>query len=187
MDFENRHVRLIAEELGITENQVKSTLMLFAQGDTIPFVARYRKEATGGLDEVQLVAIRDRKNKLDEIDKRRASILGTLTENELLTDELRRQIEEAESLAELEDIYLPYRPKRRTRAMIARERGLEPLAKIVMAQNAGDVVAVAKKYVDATKDVASTDDALSGARDIIAEWTNENAGVRQRLRRLFAT
>ncbi|MDD2633514.1 MAG: Tex-like N-terminal domain-containing protein, partial [Bacteroidales bacterium] len=107
MDFENRHVRLIAEELGITENQVKSTLMLFAQGDTIPFVARYRKEATGGLDEVQLAAIRDRKNKLDEIDKRRASILSTLTENELLTDELRRQIEEAESLAELEDIYLP--------------------------------------------------------------------------------
>jgi uncharacterized protein len=187
MDFENRHVRLIAEELGITENQVKSTLLLFAQGDTIPFVARYRKEATGGLDEVQLAAIRDRKNKLDEIDKRRASILGTLTENNLLTDELRRQIEETESLAELEDIYLPYRPKRRTRAMIARERGLEPLAKIVMAQNAGDVVAVAKKYVDAAKDVPTTEDALSGARDIIAEWINENAGVRQRLRRLFAT
>ncbi len=187
MDSENRHVRLIAEELGISENQVKSTLLLFAQGDTIPFVARYRKEATGGLDEVQLAAIRDRKNKLDEIDKRRASILGTLTENDLLTDELRRQIEEAESLAELEDIYLPYRPKRRTRAMIARERGLEPLAKIVIAQNAGDVVAVAKKYVDAAKDVPTTDDALSGARDIIAEWTNENAGVRQRLRRLFAT
>ena len=187
MDFENRHVRLIAEELGITENQVKSTLMLFAQGDTIPFVARYRKEATGGLDEVQLAAIRDRKNKLDEIDKRRTSILGTLTENELLTDELRRQIEEAESLAELEDIYLPYRPKRRTRAMIARERGLEPLAKIIMAQHAGDIVAVANKYVDAGKDVPTVDDALSGARDIIAEWTNENAGVRQRLRRLFAT
>lgn len=187
MDFENRHVRLIAEELGITENQVKSTLLLFAQGDTIPFVARYRKEATGGLDEVQLAAIRDRKNKLDEIDKRRASILGTLTENDLLTDELCQQLEEAESLAELEDIYLPYRPKRRTRAMIARERGLEPLAKIVMAQNAGDVVAVAKKFVDATKDVPTTDDALRGARDIIAEWTNENAGVRQRLRRLFAT
>jgi uncharacterized protein len=187
MDFENRHVRLIAEELGITENQVKSTLMLFAQGDTIPFVARYRKEATGGLDEVQLAAIRDRKNKLDEIDKRRTSILGTLTENELLTDELRRQIEEAESLAELEDIYLPYRPKRRTRAIIARERGLEPLAKIIMAQRAGDIVAVAEKYVDATKDVPNADAALSGARDIIAEWTNENAGVRQRLRRLFVT
>jgi uncharacterized protein len=187
MDFENRHVRLIAEELGITENQVKSTLLLFAQGDTIPFVARYRKEATGGLDEVQLAAIRDRKNKLDEIDKRRASILGTLTENELLTDELRRQIEEAESLAVLEDIYLPYRPKRRTRAMIARERGLEPLAKIIMAQHAGDIVAVAEKYVDTTKDVPTADDALSGARDIIAEWANENAGVRQRLRRLFAT
>lgn len=187
MDFENRHVRLIAEELGITENQVKSTLMLFAQGDTIPFVARYRKEATGGLDEVQLAAIRDRKNKLDEIDKRRASILSTLTENELLTDELRRQIEEAESLAELEDIYLPYRPKRRTRAIIARESGLEPLAKIIMAQRAGDIVAVAEKYVDATKDVPTADAALSGARDIIAEWTNENAGVRQRLRRLFAT
>ncbi|MCK9350912.1 MAG: RNA-binding transcriptional accessory protein [Clostridiales bacterium] len=187
MDFEKRHVRLIADELGISENQVKSTLMLFAQGDTIPFVARYRKEATGGLDEVQLAAIRDRKNKLDEIDKRRASILGTLTENQLLTDELRRQIEEAESLAELEDIYLPYRPKRRTRAMIARERGLEPLAKIIMAQHAGDIVAVANKYVDAGKDVPTVDDALSGARDIIAEWTNENAGVRQRLRRLFAT
>ena len=187
MDFENRHVRLIAEELGISENQVKSTLLLFAQGDTIPFVARYRKEATGGLDEVQLAAIRDRKNKLDEFDKRRASILSTLTENELLTDELRRQIEEAESLAELEDIYLPYRPKRRTRAIIARERGLEPLAKIIMAQHAGDIVAVAEKYVDAGKDVPTTDDALSGARDIIAEWTNENAGVRQRLRRLFAT
>ncbi len=111
---EDKHIQIISQALSISANQVKSTLLLFGQGATIPFVARYRKEATGGLDELQLADIRDRKEKLEEIDKRRESILASLKENELLTAELEDQIMKAETLTELEDIYLPFRPKRKT-------------------------------------------------------------------------
>lgn len=183
--MEDKHVGIIAKELNISEKQVKSTLMLFSQGATIPFVARYRKEATGGLDEIQLMAIRDRKEKLEEIDKRRESILATLEENDHLTDELKSQLKAAQSLAELEDIYLPYRPKRKTRASMARERGLEPLAKILMAQHTRDVENSAANFVNPEKGVDTPEDALAGARDIIAEWVNENIYIRDSLRRLF--
>lgn len=183
--MEEKHILIISKELNISVQQIKSTLMLFAQGATIPFVARYRKEITGGLDEVQLAAIRDRKTKLEEIDKRRESILASLEENALLTEDLKDQIEKAQSLAELEDIYLPYRPKRKTRASIALEKGLEPLAKIMMAQNTTDIRLAAQKFIKPEKGVENIDEALAGARDIIAEWINENRQVRDSLRRLF--
>lgn len=183
--MEDKHISIIAKELGISENQVKSTLLLFDQGATIPFVARYRKEITGGLDELQLAAIRDRKEKLMEIDKRRDSILASLKELEQLTPVLQKQLLEAQTLTELEDIYLPYKPKRKTRASIAREKGLEPLAKILMAQHTRNVDLAAQKYVNTKNGVESTEDALHGARDIIAEWVNEDRFIRERLRRLF--
>lgn len=183
--MEDKHIKTIAKELNISEKQVKSTLALLSQGATIPFVARYRKEATGGLDEVQLMAIRDRKEKLEEIDKRRKSILATLEETEQLTEELQEQLVKAQSLAELEDIYLPYKPKRKTRAGMARAKGLEPLAKILMAQHTSDPEKDAKRFVDKAKGIESAEDALAGARDIIAEWISEDRYVRESLRKLF--
>jgi len=183
--MEEKHIQIISKELNISVQQIKSTLMLFAQGATIPFVARYRKEITGGLDELQLAAIRDRKEKLEEIDKRRESILASLEENKLLTPELKQQLEAAITLSELEDIYLPYRPKRKTRASIALEKGLEPLAKILMAQHTKEVKGSAEKFINPEKRVETFEDALAGARDIIAEWINENRQIRDSLRRLF--
>ncbi|MCF8365850.1 MAG: RNA-binding transcriptional accessory protein [Bacteroidales bacterium] len=183
--MEDKHIRIISQELNISAQQIQSTLLLFAQGASIPFVARYRKEITGGLDEVQLAAIRDRKAKLEEIDKRRESILSSLQENELLTPALKEQLKAAQTLAELEDIYLPYRPKRKTRASIALEKGLEPLAKILMAQSITDVHKAAQKFINAEKGVNNTEEALAGARDIMAEWINENRHIRDGLRRLF--
>jgi len=122
------HARTIAQELGVTDRQVTATVELLDDGATVPFLARYRKEVTGGLDEVVITSIRDRVAQLRELDKRRIAILSSLEEQGKLTDELQSQIDDASTMTELEDLYLPYRPKRRTKAMIARERGLEPLA-----------------------------------------------------------
>ncbi len=180
-----KHVSIIAAELNIDAGQVFRTIQLFETGATIPFVARYRKEATGGLDEVVLAAIRDRKEKLEEIDKRRESIIKSLTELELLTPELEKQLISAATVAELEDIYLPYKPKRKTRASIAIEKGLEPLAKFLMRQDFGDVEREAHKFFSEKTGISTTDDALAGARDIVAEWVNENLVARDRLRKLF--
>ncbi|MFP4470165.1 MAG: Tex family protein [Bacteroidales bacterium] len=180
-----KHVSILSKELGISAKQIKSVILLFDQGATIPFVARYRKEVTGGLDEEQLTNIRDRKEKLEEIDKRRESILHSMRENEQLTAELEKQLLEAQTLTELEDIYLPFRPKRKTRASIAREKGLEPLAKILMSQRRDDMEKAAAQYIDSDKGVESIADALAGARDIIAEWVSENRHARERLRNLF--
>ncbi len=180
-----KHVSMLSKELGITAKQIRSVILLFDQGATIPFVARYRKEATGGLDETQLTAIRDRKEKLEEIDKRRESILNSLRDNENLTAELEQQINDAQSLTELEDLYLPYRPRRKTRAGMAKDRGLEPLAKILMSQRRDDILAAAEKFVDPEKGVENVEAALAGARDIIAEWVSENRHARERLRQLF--
>ena len=168
-----KHVSIIAAELNIDAGQVFRTIQLFETGATIPFVARYRKEATGGLDEVVLATIRDRKEKLEEIDKRRDAILKSLTELELLTPELEKQLVSAATLAELEDIYLPYKPKRKTRASIAVEKGLEPLAKFLMRQDFGDVEREARKFFSEKTGISTIDDALAGARDIVAEWVNE--------------
>jgi uncharacterized protein len=180
------HIATIAEELHLQQEKVRSTARLLAEGGTVPFIARYRKEQTGGLDEVQIIAVRDRVEQLAELDKRRESILKSLHDQGKLTDELKTQVLAAETLAALEDIYLPYRPKRRTRGMVAKERGLEPLARRIFAQKGIDPVAEAVAFVTPDKGVGSVQEALAGARDIIAEWINENAEARARLRKLFA-
>ncbi len=181
----NLHIQKIATELSLGQNQVSQTITLLDDDATVPFIARYRKEITGSMDEVQITAVRDRVTQLRELDKRRDAILKSLTERDLLTDELQDQIEAAETMAELEDIYLPYKPKRRTKATIARERGLEPLANLVAEQGEIDPFAEAEKFVDPEKEVESAEAALAGARDIIAEWVNEDADARAQMRQLF--
>jgi len=183
--MESRHITQIAEELGLTGKQVAATVSLLDDDATVPFIARYRKEMTGSLDEVVITAIRDRIAQLRELDKRREAILNSLEERELLTDELKEKIEAAPTMAELEDIYLPFRPKRRTRATIARERGLEPLAEIIFEQENIDPPKEAEAFVDFEKEVESVAEALSGARDIIAEWINEDADTRARMREIY--
>ncbi len=181
-----QHVSLIARELDLKPNQVQATAALFEEGGTVPFIARYRKEATGSLDETQITAVRDRLEQLEALDKRRAAVLKSLEDQGKLTDELKGRINQAETLAVLEDIYLPFRPKRRTRAAIAREKGLEPLADLLSTQAPKiDPLAEAQKFIDPDKGVASGEDALSGARDIIAERINEDADARAGLRTLF--
>ncbi len=181
-----RLIAKIADELSIAPRHVAATLSLFEDGNTLPFIARYRKEATGGLDEVQLRDVRDRAAYLEELEQRRAAILKSIAEQEKLTPELEAKIRAAETKQALEDLYLPYRPKRRTRATLARERGLEPLADLVWAGAAGDaeVEAAAAAYVDPEKDVASVEAALQGARDILAERVAEDADLRGRVRDL---
>ena len=179
------HTAILAEELGIAPWQCEKTVTLLDEGATIPFIARYRKEMTGSLDEVVLTAIRDRLHQLREMDKRRAAILESLKETGNLSEDLEQQLLKAGSLSELEDLYLPYRPKRKTRATIAKARGLEPLARMIMAQNPIDVDQKAFLFIDKDKEVNSVDEALAGARDIIAEWVNEHASARGRIRLLF--
>lgn len=180
------HISKIARELDINPRQVQATAELLEQDATVPFISRYRKEVTGSLDEVQITSIRDRVEQLEELDKRREAILQSLTERDLLTDELNNAILAAETMAELEDIYLPYRPKRRTRATIAREKGLEPLAMILLEQKASiDPNAEALAFVNEEKGVASAEDALAGARDIIAEMVSENQQARVNMRELY--
>ena len=173
----------IAAEVGCKPAQVASTLSLIAGGATVPFISRYRKEATGGLDEVQIGKIKDLFERYTELEKRRETILASLKEQDVLTPELKKKVEEASTFQELEDLYLPFRPKRKTRATKAIELGLEPLAKILMAQNERFPETAAQRFVKG--DVASVEDALQGACDIIAEWMSENASVRSRLRQLF--
>jgi len=175
----------IAEELNIGAGQVEATVHLLDDGSTVPFIARYRKEATENLDEVVITNIRDRLNQLKELDKRRATVLHSIQEQGKLTGELKEKIIAAETMAVLEDIYLPFRPKRRTKATAAKEKGLEPLAKIIFAQVGADPEKEAIPFVNAEKKVESTDEALAGARDIIAEWVSEEANVRAQLRALF--
>ena len=173
----------IAEELNISIKQVEATIQLLDEGATVPFISRYRKERTGSLDEVQITNIRDRISQLRDLQKRKESILKSIEEQGKLTPELKKEIEAAEKMAVLEDIYLPYKPKRRTRATIAREKGLEPLAKLIFEQKADKIPA--SEYIDKEKEVLNDEDALSGARDIIAEWINEDANTRNKLRKVF--
>ena len=180
------YANTIATALGIGVRQVEKTIELLEQGSTVPFIARYRKEATGSLNEVQIAAIRDLLQKLKEIDKRRDSIIQSITEQGKMTPELEKSLREATTMTELEDLYLPYKPKRRTRATIAIERGLEPLANMLFRQQPGDVEALASRYINDEKGVASADDALAGARDIIAERVSENALSRDRIRNTCA-
>ena len=180
-----QHSAVIASELGVGAQQVSATAALLDDACTVPFIARYRKEATGGLDEVAIAAIRDRLAQLQALDARREAILKSLDEQGKLTDELRAKVMAAETLALLEDVYLPYRPKRRTRATIARERGLEPLAEVLLAQGEGDPAAAGAAYIDAEKGVACVEDALAGARDIIAEGVAQDETARGHMRDLF--
>ncbi|MBT3296146.1 MAG: RNA-binding transcriptional accessory protein [Verrucomicrobia bacterium] len=181
-----KHVLQSATALSINPRQVAATAALLAEGATVPFIARYRKELTGQLDEVQITNIRDSLARITELDTRRKAILKSLAKQDLLTGELVAAVEDADNLVSLEDIYLPYRPKRRTRATMAREKGLEPLATVLFKQTATtDPTEMAAAYVDADKDVADTEAALAGARDIIAEWINEDAESRQAMRQLF--
>lgn len=176
---------LIARETGIDVKAVENTLKLLSDGATIPFIARYRKEWTGGLDEVKIASIRDKALKLAELDKRRETVLNTIREQGKLTPGLEAKILQAQTLAEIEDLYMPYKPKRKTRASVARERGLEPLAKMIMVQHDRDVQSMAQRFINPKLEVNTIEQALAGARDIIAEWVNENTLVRQRMRYLF--
>ena len=182
------HVAAVAEELRLTRGQVQTAITLLDEGATVPFIARYRKEATGSLDEVAITAVRDRIGQLRELDKRREAILRSLEEMGKLTEELKAAVHAAGTLTVLEDIYLPHRPKRRTRATMARERGLEPLARLIFSQEpAIDPLAEATAFVDPGKEVAAPEDALAGARDIIAEWVNEDQHARAGMRELYAS
>jgi uncharacterized protein len=181
----SNHYKKIALELSIAEKQVSTTAGLLDEGATVPFISRYRKELTGSLDEVQVAAIRDRILQLRELDKRREAILKSLTEMGKLSPELEKQVNDAETMVALEDIYLPYRPKRKTRATTAREKGLQPLADLILEQGRTDLELEAAKYIDEEKDVNSAEEALAGARDIIAEHISENAEVRTKMRALF--
>jgi uncharacterized protein len=189
------HVLKIAQELKIQTRQVAATAVLLEEGSTVPFIARYRKERTGELDEVQITSIRDRLEQLEELDKRRDSILTSLTERKLLSEELNAKIVKAETMSALEDLYAPFRPRKRTRATIAKELGLEPLADLLWAQNPKtDPQAEAAPYIGKSIEVdgkkSSVDNvagALAGARDILAERIADDATARARLRELFAT
>ena len=175
--------QLISNSLSIGKSQVAKTLNLLDEGATIPFISRYRKEATGGLNEVQIGDIKQQYEKFQELVKRKETILNTIGEQDKLTTELKSRIENSWDNTELEDIYLPYKPKRQTRAEIARKKGLEPLAKILMAQYENDVHNKALSFI--SDHVKNVDEALLGARDIIAEWVNENEGARNSIRNIF--
>ena len=179
------YAQRIAQALQLTEEQVQNTLNLLETGATIPFISRYRKEVTGSLDEVQIGNIKDLYAKWLELDKRRAAILDSIAEQGKLTPELRKQIEEAETMSVLEDLYLPYRPKRKTRASVAVEKGLQPLSKLLWAQRQLDLHREAAKFVNPEKGVVNVEEALAGARDIIAERVSENPNIRARLRETF--
>ena len=175
----------ISLELQLTQGQVQATVGLLDDGATVPFIARYRKEATASLDEVAITSIRERLSQLRELWHRREAILASLEERSLLTDELRQAVLSAETMAALEDVYLPHRPKRRTRATIAREKGLEPLALHLRDQEDFDVNLAAAEYVNPELGVEKVEDALGGARDIIGEWVSEDITARGEMRKLF--
>ena len=179
------HGMTIANQSGVTHQQIEAVRSLFDAGATIPFIARYRKEKTGSLDEVVLSEIRDGLARLAALDSRRQVILKSLEEQNVLTVELRSSVESAATLTVLEDIYLPYRPKRRTRATMAKEKGLQSLAELILVQEVADPSHEALAFVNMKKGVDSIEDALAGARDIIAEWVNEDTQARQIIRRLF--
>lgn len=183
--MQSQYFSRIAGELKISVHQVQAVSGLLAEGATIPFMARYRKEATGSLDEVALTTIRDTLGQLEELDKRREAILKSLDERDLLTDTLKAAVLQAESLAVLEDVYLPWRPKRRTRATIAREKGLAPLADALLLQEPGDPAELAAAYISEEKGVATAEEALQGARDILAEKVSEDGSARALLRGFF--
>lgn len=181
--FTMTHIQFIQNQTNIAPKSIEATIKLLSEDCTIPFISRYRKDQTGNLDEVQIEAISKLNKQYDEIIKRKESILKSIEEQNALTPELKSKIENSFDLQELEDFYLPYKKKKKTKADVARENGLEPLAKIIMSQKNDDIEFLASKYLNAK--VKNEDEALQGARDIIAEWINENIFIRKNLRRLF--
>lgn len=175
--------KIVSSTLNISERQVENTIRLLDEGATIPFISRYRKEVTGALDEVQISNVKEQYDKLRELEKRKQTIITTIGEQGKLTPDLRTRLENSWNAMEIEDIYLPYRPKRRTRAEVAREKGLEPLAKILMIQTENNLDIKAQAFVK--NDVVDTEEALKGARDIIAEWISENERARNMVRSIF--
>ncbi len=176
---------IICIELGLKPVQVANTIKLLDEGATVPFIARYRKEMTGTLDEVQILAIKTRLHQLTELEKRKAAVLESISEQGKLTPELEDKIKNAMTMPEVEDLYLPYKPKRKTRATVAIAKGLEPLAKRIFDQRPFDIMEAARHFISEEKGVASEEEAIAGARDIIAEWISEDARVRADLRALF--
>jgi uncharacterized protein len=179
----NRNILLVAKKLGLHDWQVENTIRLMDGGATIPFISRYRKEMTGSLDEVQLMNVKEEYERLKELDSRKEAVIKSIEEQEKMTPELRKKIDAAITISELEDIYLPFRPKRRTRATIAREKGLEPLAVLILDQRITDPSLKAEEFLN--DDVSTVEDAIAGASDIIAEWVSEDEKARKQLRYLF--
>lgn len=176
-------IKMIAASLQLTEKQIRNAIQLLNEGATIPFISRYRKEMTDAMDEVQLAEAKEQYEKLCELEKRKQTVLNTIDEQGKLSDALKLRIENCWNATELEDIYLPYKIKRRTKAEIAREKGLEPLAKMIMAQNSNDLQAMAQPFVK--NKLESVEDALNGAKDIMAEWINESENARNAVRKIF--
>ena len=181
MDF----ISKIAKEFSVTSRVAENVIKLLGEGATVPFIARYRKEMTDTMNEETVADIKKRLEQLDELEKRKEFVLKSIAEQEKLTPELEKNINNAETLQDVEDLYLPYKPKRRTKAEIARQKGLEPLAKLIMAQNSDDVNGMAKRFINKEKDVNNEDEALQGARDIMAEWISENINGRNKIRKIY--
>ena len=181
--IKDKHIQIISAKLNVNNWQINNTIKLLNEGSTIPFISRYRKELTGTLDEVQVSEIKEQYEKLLEIDSRRESIIKSIEDQGKLTDDLHNKLNNTYSLSELEDIYLPYKQKRKTRAVIAKEKGLEPLALYIFNQQGNNLKLTAEKYI--TSDVPSAEDAIQGARDIICEWVNEDQYARNLIRKLF--
>ncbi len=179
----NQFIKIISSQLNIAEHQVEATTKLLNEGATVPFISRYRKEATGSLDEIAIYDIKQTLDKLSEIEKRKETILQTIEQQDVLTPDLKKRIEDTWDLVKLEDIYLPYKPKRRTKATIARENGLEPLAGTIMKQQVTNLDIFAERFIN--DNIEDAEKALAGARDIIAEWVNENQRVRDMVRNKF--
>ncbi|TAH24772.1 MAG: RNA-binding transcriptional accessory protein [Cytophagales bacterium] len=181
------HIEIISKELSISEKFILATVKLIEEGGTVPFISRYRKEATGSMDEVAVAYVRDRIEQLRDLDKRRVAILKSINEQQKMTPELEAKIQQASTLVELEDIYLPYKPKRRTKATIAKEKGLEPLAKLIFDQLPINITEEAVQYINLELGVSNIEEALAGAKDIMAEWVSEHQECRAKVRNLFSS
>ena len=181
MEFVNK----ISKEFGVTTRVAENVIKLLSEGATVPFIARYRKEMTNTMNEETVAEVKKRLEQLDELEKRKEFVLKSIAEQEKLTPELEKQINSAETLQDVEDLYLPYKPKRRTKAEIARQKGLEPLARMIMSQNNDDVDGMAKRFINKEKEVNNEEEALKGACDIMAEWISENINGRNRIRKIY--
>ena len=181
MDF----VSKIVKEFGVTTKVAENVIKLLGEGATVPFIARYRKEMTNTMNEETVAEVKKRLEQLDELEKRKEFVLKSIAEQEKLTPELEKQINSAETLQDVEDLYLPYKAKRRTKAEIARQKGLEPLARMIMSQNSDDVNGMAKRFINKEKEVNNEEEALKGACDIMAEWISENINGRNKIRKIY--